>query len=51
MHRAREFLERCLPHSEAHARESTWTKLIQIHEQKYRHGRQKGSSLFKHLHV
>ena len=35
MHRVREFLERCLPHSKAPARESTWTKLIQIHEQKY----------------
>lgn len=34
MHRAREFLERCLPHSKALARESTWTKLAQIHEQK-----------------
>ena len=29
------FLERCLPHSKALARESTWTKLIQSHEQKY----------------
>ena len=35
MHRVRKFLERCLPHSKALARESTWTKLIQIHEQKY----------------
>ena len=35
MHRVREFLERCLPHSKALARESTWTKLIQSHEQKY----------------
>ena len=35
MHRVREFLERCLPHSKASARESTWTKLIQIYTQKY----------------
>ena len=35
MQRVREFLERCLPHSKALARESTWTKLIQSQEQKY----------------
>ena len=35
MHRVREFLERCFPNSKALARESTRTKLIQSHEQKY----------------